>query len=318
MKALSSLLKNLCKFHVENSKFIQISEKIILLYIKSNENEAFKITVLDLIRFIDEVKAEQMNEAMINLDKGYTYRTSLEKLKKDIFDSLIKTQFLQVKDSDKNCLIDLLTGLCHSNNSIVVNSIKQFDTLLDESKSDYENLLTKFNFILSSKLKKFNEKEDVLSAIFMMKNLNKLMNSNDEFKREIKQFYIKLSANKDYKNIYSAEMFNLIEKFIFEHCICEKQNHENEVLNMLILIVSLNNNNKLNKVIEKNNFISKIIKYKASSIDYIESFASYLCSNSNKNMNSKIFFQNFIQIYLDNNQLSLEIIYKVSYFLNYR
>ena len=318
MNALSSLLKNLCKFHVENSKFIQISEKIILLYIKSNENEALKIIVLDLIRFIDEVKAEQMNEAMINLDKGYTYRTSLEKLKKDIFNSLIKTQFHQVKDSDKNCLIDLLTGLCHSNNSIVVNSIKQFDTLLDESKSDYENLLTKFNFILSSKLKKLNEKEDVLSAIFMMKNLNKLMNSNDEFKREIKQFYIKLSANKDYKNIYSAEMFNLIEKFIFEHCICEKQNQENEVLNMLILIVSLNNNNKLNKVIEKNHFISKIIKYKASSIDYIESFASYLCSNSNKNMNSKIFFQYFIQNYLDNNQLSLEIIYKVSYFLNYR
>lgn len=317
MNALSSLLKNLSKFFVENSKFVQVSEKIIMLYIKSNENEVLKKIVLDLIRFIDEVKAEQMNDAMINLDKGYTYRTSLEKLKKDIFDSLIKTQILQVKDSEKNCLIDLLTGLCHSNNSVVINTIKQFDKLLDQNKADYESLLSKFTFILSSKLKKLNEKEDVLSEIFSMKNLNKLINTNDEFKREIKQFYIKLSSNKDYTNAYPVEMFSLVEKFIFEHCVCEKQNQENEVLNMLIMIVSLNKNEKLNKNIEKNNFVSKIIKYKASTIDYLESFASYLSSNSNTNMNSKTFFQNFIKIYQENNQFSLEIIYKVKFLINF-
>ena len=310
-----TILKTLCKFNIESSKFVHICEKIIEL-LKCNQTSSFKNAILDIVRFIDEVKPELMNLAMINLDKGKN-KEFLEKLKVNLFESLVKTKLLLIKDSEMNCLVSLMTGLTHSNNSVVIGSIKSFDKLLEDGNSQFnETLHWKFVFILKNKLKLSLEKENVLTEIFKMKNLNKLLVFNNDLNKEIKEFYIKITVDhKTFLKNYSSDLFNLIEKTVFELCILENQDQDNEILNLLILFVSLANNSNLNKIIEKNSLISKIIKFNLTANDYIESFASYLSSNINKKMCSKIFFENFTKLLdlSDNKKLvNLDILYNVT------
>jgi hypothetical protein len=283
--------------------------------LKYNHTSSFKNAVLDIVRFIDEVKPDQMNLAMINLDKGKN-KEFLEKLKANLFESLVKTKLLLVKDSEMNCLVSLMTGLTHSNNSVVISSIKSYDKLLEDGNSHFnESLHSKFIFILKNKLKSFYEKENVLNEIFKMKNLNKLIVSNSELNKEIKEFFIKIIIdNKKFHKNYSPDLFNLIEKTVFEFCIQENQDQDNDVLNLLILYTSLANNSNLNKLIEKNPLIYKIIKFKLTANDYIDSFASYLSSNNNKKLCSKVFFENFSKLFdLTENKslINLEILYNV-------
>ena len=309
-----SILKTLCKFHIESSKFVNICEKIIEL-LKCNQTSSFKNAILDIVRFIDEVKPDQINLAMINLDKGKN-KEFLEKLKANLFESLVKTKLLLVKDSEMNCLVSLMTGLTHSNNSVLISSIKSFDKLLEDGNNQFnESLHSKFIFILKNKLKSFYEKENVLTEIFKMKNLNKLLVSNNDLNKEIKEFFIKIVIdNKKFHKNYSAELFNLIEKTVFEFCIQENQDQDNDVLNLLILFISLTNNSNLNKIIEKNPLVNKIIKFKLTANDYIDSFSSFLSSNYNKKICSKVFFENFSKCFdLTENKslINLDILYNV-------
>ena len=298
LQTFSSLFKNMCKFNLETEKFVIICEKTIEL-LKTNQTSSFKNVILDIIRFIDEIKPEQMNEAIIRLDKVRSNKEFLEKLKVNLYESLIKTKWLLVKDTEMNCLVDLLTGLTHTNNSVVINSIKQFDKILEDNNNQHEKFLSKFTFIISSKIKRSNERENILNEIFKMKNLGKMLNSTDsELNKDIKEFYLNQIINiKNNVKVYSIELISIIEKFVFEHCVAESQDEENDILNMLILTVSLTNNSKLSKIIEKNQLINKIIKFKLTGNDFTDSFASYLSSNSNKRINSKLFFQNFNRIF---------------------
>lgn len=306
----------MCKFNFLAENFVKICEKTIEL-LKTNQTSSFRNVVLDIIRFIDEVKPEEMNEAMINLDKVKNNKEFLEKLKVNLYESLIKSKWLSVKDTEMNCLVDLLTGLTHSNNSVIVNSIKQFDKLLDEGSNQHEKFLSKFTFILSSKIRRSSERENVLTEIFKMKNLGKLVHSpGNELNKDIKEFYIRQVINiKNSLKVYSIELISLIEKFVFEHCVAENQDEVNDTLNMLILTTTLAHNCKLNKIIEKNHLINKIIKFKLTGDDYTDSFASYLSSNSNKRINAKLFFNHFSRLFdyigESKNSFNLEIIFTV-------